>query len=326
MLRFRAFILKPKLLNKNFKNLFSIKMSDLNDAVLTHATKKINLDEIVLNARKRIIEGGDRDELKVEELLNVLDNLTKFEFGRNLLINRGLTGYWTRYINLYPKLKHEYNIVNEIEKFILERSPGICASQQRFEIFQVLLAKHIKDEMKICSLPCGLMDDLLTLEISNTPNIRFVGIDIDEDSTKQAYETAKNKNIDGMCTFHTLDAWKIDIKNEFDIVTSNMLVQYCKSDEAIQKFYKIVYDSLKLNGILIIGCLLDPKTIDWSKTSYTSKEVKMSSFIFYEICQVNWTNYQSVDKMTHDLKNSGFKTIDVYYDKCKRFPTLLARK
>ena len=36
--------------------------------------------------------------------------------------------------------------------------------------------------MQLASAPCGLMDDLLTLNYHNVSNIRLTGIDLDSDS------------------------------------------------------------------------------------------------------------------------------------------------
>ena len=295
--------------------------------VLTHETNnRVSLDEAVENAKKRIYQLGDKDGITIEERLSLLKQLTEFEFGRYLLINRGLTGYWTRYINLYPKRKHEYNVTHPLEKFILERSPGIVASQQRFDVCQRLLTENIKDNMKVCSLPCGLMDDLLTLEIANRNNVKFVGIDIDENSVKTATEFAKSLNLENKCIFYIMDAWKMEFKQEFDILTSNMLVQYVEDEALIVKFYKLVFDALKNDGVLIISCLLSPSSVDWTQTKCDMKDVKLSTAVFYDICQVKWSNYILREKMIQQLKDVGFKTVDTYYDEIKRFPTLLAKK
>ena len=147
------------ILNNSIKTLFKMQKNSNEDIknILTHETNEVNLDDIVEDTKNRLIQMGDKDGVTVQERLSLLKQLTEFKFGRYLLINRGLTGYWTRYINLYPKRKHEYNVTHQLEKFILEGAPGIIASQQRFDVFQNLLKENIADNMKICSLPCGLM-------------------------------------------------------------------------------------------------------------------------------------------------------------------------
>jgi ubiquinone/menaquinone biosynthesis C-methylase UbiE len=211
-------------------------------------------------------------------------------------------------------------------KFLLERAPGIIASQQRFDIFQNLLKENIKENMKVCSLPCGLMDDLLTLEIPNINNVEFIGIDIDENSVSTAKAYAKSLNLDKICNFYVMDAWKMDFIKEFDIVTSNMLVQYVSDEDAIMKFYKLVFNSLKNDGIFIISCLLPMSAVDWSKSKYDMKDVKLSAVVFYDIIQAKWTQFILREKMIKQLIETGFKTFETYYDEIKRFPSLLAKK
>jgi ubiquinone/menaquinone biosynthesis C-methylase UbiE len=314
------------ILNNTIKT--SCKMQTKGDFknILTHETNEVNLDDIVESIKQRLIQMGYKDGITVQERLNLLKQLTEFEFGRYLLINRGLTGYWTRYINLYQKRKHEYNVTHPLERFLLERAPGIIASQQRFDIFQNLLKENIKDNMKVCSLPCGLMDDLLTLEISNRKNVEFIGIDIDENSVSTAKAYAKSLNLDKMCNFYVMDAWKMDFIKEFDIVTSNMLVQYVSDEDSIMKFYKLVFNSLKNDGIFIISCLLPMSAVDWSKSKYDMKDVKLSAVVFYDIIQAKWTQFILREKMIQQLIETGFKTVETYYDEIKRFPSLLAKK
>ena len=311
-------------LKNSLKTLFKMQKDDRQN-VLTHETTDLKLDSVVEDAKKRILEVGDKNGFFVEKRLTLLKELTEFKFGRYLLINRGLTGYYTRYINLYPKRKHEYNITHPLEEFILN-SPGIVASQQRFDICQKLLKEHITDGMTVCSLPCGLMDDLLTLNLPNTTNVNFVGIDIDKESTNSAADDAKKLNLEKICTFYTMDAWEMKFKKEFDIVTSNMLVQYVNEDEKIKEFYKLIYESLKNNGILIISCLLPMSVVDWRKTKYKNEDVIKISAIFYDICQVKWSNFIMTETMIQQLKNVGFSSFEIHYDEIKRFPTILAKK
>jgi hypothetical protein len=43
--------------------------------------------------------------------------------------------------------------------------------------------------MRPVSLPSGLMDDLLTLDYSNIPNVEFTAIDLDPDTLLEAKES-----------------------------------------------------------------------------------------------------------------------------------------
>jgi ubiquinone/menaquinone biosynthesis C-methylase UbiE len=292
-----------------------------NKNILTHETIEYNFEEVVENYRKKIVKRGEKEGASVEELLNILNEMTQFEFGRNLLINRGANGYMTRYISLYQKRKHEYDIKNPLEKLILE-SPLTIAYQQRFDVCQNLLKKlMIKDEMTVCSLPCGLMDDLLTLNLPKEKNYKFVGIDIDQDSTNGAFENAKELNLDHKCKFYTMDAWKIEFENEFDILTSNGLIQYVKDQNDVIKFYRLVYNSLKIPGFFIISSYKAPNTFDNSFKSLNALQVFSK-----EILDARFSNFPSEEEIIKDLKFIGFDEFQVFYDEMKMCPTILAIK
>ncbi|CEO17198.1 hypothetical protein RMONA_04060 [Rickettsia monacensis] len=50
-----------------------------------------------------------------------------------------------------------------LEIWILYHAPSIKATQERFKIFQKILQDKLEDGMQFISVPCGTMDDLLTL-------------------------------------------------------------------------------------------------------------------------------------------------------------------
>lgn len=291
-----------------------------NDNVLTHETVECSLDDVVEKYKKKITERGDTEDARSSELLNLLQQMTEFEFGKSLLINRGATGPMTSYINLYPKRKHEYNIKNEVERLILE-SPMTIASQQRFEVCQDLLKKHIRNGMSVCSLPCGIMDDLITLELPKSINVKFVGIDIDQNSISGALENAKRMNVDQKCQFYKMDAWKLKFKNEFDILTSNGLIQYVEKHADILKFYKIVYEALKENGIFIVSCFIPPSTLDSKYKSFNILQIFSK-----DILKIRFNNFQTEEQISKDLIEIGFENIEVHYDDLKISPTILAIK
>ena len=296
-------------------------MENKDKNILTHETTECNFDEVVERYRKKIIARGEKEGASTEELLNILKEMTQFEFGRNLLINRGANGYMTRYISLYQKRKDEYKIKSSLEKLILE-SPMTIAYQQRFDVCQSLLKKLIiKDEMKVCSLPCGLMDDLLTLNLSKETNVKFVGIDIDQNSTIGAFENAKKLNLDQKCIFYTMDAWKIEFENEFDILTSNGLIQYVKDPNDVIKFYRLVYDSLKIPGFFIISSYKVPNILDVSNKSLNDLQIFNK-----EILQAKFSYFPSAEEIIGDLKFIGFDEFEVFYDEMKMCPTILAIK
>ena len=107
------------------------------------------------------------------EVLRLRSALGQFELGRFLLDNRGLNGYWTSYVLLFPDRGRQTNLssdgtpLSELETWLLNRCPIILATQERFRIAQMVTQQQLRAGMSLASLPCGLMDDLLSLDYTN---------------------------------------------------------------------------------------------------------------------------------------------------------------
>ncbi|MDR3491732.1 MAG: hypothetical protein P4M12_06775, partial [Gammaproteobacteria bacterium] len=142
----------------------------LSKAEITHEMEKIH---------ERLSKHFESEPEKRDAFLKTLEELSEFELGRFLIKNKGaLSGYWTWYIILGF---NNHQVTSTLEKFILEKAPIILATRERFGIFQPLLTKHMTSNSVVCSIPCGMMADLLTLQLpENIKEIRFVGIDLDE--------------------------------------------------------------------------------------------------------------------------------------------------
>ena len=299
--------------------------------ILSHVDQETDLllkDEVE-KTRKRILETGDIPEASVDEQLKILQQLTEFGMGRFMLVHKGLNGYWTRYFNLHNKLGAEKKVTNEIEKFWLERAPEPLASQQRYHIFQEILQMKLKNEFTVCSLPCGMMDDLLTLDLKDCPSIKLVGIDIDEHSIKHAKQNALEKGLLQNCTFQILDAWNMDLEDQFDILTSNGLNIYVKDDDKVVSMYKNFYKAIKTGGILVTSSISPPPEVD-KESNYDMSRINISDYNYtnaiIHVINPNWLNFRSEKKTTEQLLKAGFKNIEIHYDHARIFPTYIASK
>jgi hypothetical protein len=92
----------------------------------------------------------------------------------------------------------------------LEKRPASRATQERFTIFQKLIQnfikKHSQENLVLVSVPYGMMDDLLTLDLPHDQSIKLMGIDLGQHSLVLARENAKRLGLESRSEFHQTDA------------------------------------------------------------------------------------------------------------------------
>jgi len=262
--------------------------------------------------------------LPFDQELEMLRQLEQFELGRFLLSNKGLNGYWTSYLILHG-LKEEN--LHPLEKWILESAPAVRATRERFHIFQRVLTKNLQDNITIASIPCGIMDDLTSLNTRDFRNINYVGIDYDNhsiDLAKSNSNAAQNVSV----RFYQQDAWDLKFDSEFDIITSNGLNIYEPDDDKVVSLYKNFYQSLKPNGVLITSFLTPPPSVSEESTwkNYSSADVIKQKALFVDIIGVNWQAFRTEKQTREQLEKAGFSNIEFTYDSQGMFPTVIARK
>ena len=263
--------------------------------------------------------------ISFEEENELLRQLSEFELGRFLLKNKGLNGYWTSYVILQGPQKEN---LHPLEQWILHKAPVVKATQERFQIFKLQLQKNLRNGIKIMSIPCGLMDDLLSLDFNGFDNVHLVGADLDEDTLLGAKKNATTKynltNVD----FIKIDAWKLGAVEEYDIITSNGLNIYQPNDEKVIDLYKKFYQALKPGGILITSFLTPPPSISTESTwkNFDLSDALKQKVLFSDIIQVNWQTFRTEAQTRLQLAKAGFKTIEFINDSCSIFPTVTAIK
>jgi len=157
------------------------KLKSEKSALITHKDKpssSVNLSEI-----KKRLKNADTLVLPLKQELEMLQEMSEFEFGKFLLSNKGLNGYWTSYLILNRPQK---NNLTPLERWILEAAPLALATRERYYIFQEILQENLRNDITIASIPCGVMDDLIHLNTGSFENIKYVGIDYDNESIKIA--------------------------------------------------------------------------------------------------------------------------------------------
>lgn len=287
------------------------------------------LTEELESIKARLGKTFSDDEAMAAKALEMLEELQDFELGRFLIKNSGaLSGKWTYYIIVEFR---ERQISNQTEEFILHRAPTVKATQERYAIFQKVLQGAIKSNSVICSIPCGVMGDLLHLDLPDEiENVRFVGIDLDETAFDLAKALAAKLRVKHSCEFFKKDAWQITDEEKYDVITTNGLNIYEKSDDRVQELYTILYRALKPEGLLLGSHLSMPTTVEatgeWDMSQINGDDLAQQKLLFVDILQATWSNFRSAETTQSQLSAAGFKDIEILWDTQKIFYTFTARK
>lgn len=214
--------------------------------------------------------------------------------------------------------------LSEMEKFLLNKSPQFLSTQERFVIFQKFLRDQIKPNMTVASIPCGLMDEILTLRVEKIEHVEVVGIDVDHESLEHAvwnYQTLSATPTYNNFTLKTeqKDAFNLESENRFDIITSNGLNIYVEDDDRVIELYKEFYKALKPDGILLTSHVVYPPH------EFDDEDFEYANTIFYEILNCNWKS-RSVEACVSQLFAAGFDVISIEFDSRQLYPTFFCKK
>ena len=290
--------------------------------IISHNNR--SLQDIDLSAHKEKLQNATNLALSLDQELEILQELSTFELGKFLLVNKGLNGYWTSYIILHGLQKTQ---ISPLEKWILTSAPTVLATRERFYIFQNSLQKYLNSNSTIASIPCGTMDDLTSLDTESFHNIHYVGIDYDNTSLELAKQnSAPCKKVS--VHFQKKDAWNLDSPSQFTIVTSNGLNIYEADDNKVIDLYKSFYHSLQEGGILITSFLTPPPSLSpespWK--NYNPNDLLKQKAVFLDIIDANWQAFRTETQTRIQLQKAGFTHIHCIYDTQAMFPTVIARK
>lgn len=274
-----------------------------------------SVHDLDLEKIKERIKNSQDLALPVEQELQILEELTKFELGKWLLENKGLNGFWTAYLILHAPQEKNLSL---LEHFVVYELPVVCATRERFGIFQVQLNKYVKPGMTVASVPCGLMDDLLLLQIDN---LTLYGLDLDENSLQLGKANAAN--FAKSATFAKANAWNLSgYKDKFNVITSNGLNIYESDDDKVTELYQQLNNALVTGGILITSFLTPPSA--WQNIE--SEKLTKQRAIFKDIIGAKWQSFRTEDVTRCQLAKAGFEVLEIIYDKQRMFPTVVARK
>lgn len=304
--------------------------------LLSHAISSEKIEVALEKIIARIKAQGDKPHLTVAQQLEIVKQLAQFDFGRYLIQNQGINGYWTHYMLTYPWFGRNTGKNNrgepltEIENFLLNRAPTMLATQQRFEIFLKENQKQIKNNAKLACIPCGMMGELLYLNFANIENVHLIGLDYDAETLRDAAVLAEHQGLTKHVTFMQQDAWELNSRDAFDLISSNGLTIYEPDDIKVTELYQQFYHALKPNGKLVTSFLTSPPMPDnngeWDMSNITQSDLSRQKIIFSDILQVKWQCFRSSEQTQLQLESVGFKDIKFIYDQAKMFPTVVAQK
>ncbi len=246
--------------------------------------------------------------------------------------------YWTCLLNLcdrdgeftkYMILATEDDGDNEVMKFLKFENVLVCSTRARYNIFTRHLNYNLRSNMSVASVPCGLMEDLLTLNLQGKKDVHFTGIDLDRNSLNLAADNAASKNLSDMCSFTHCNAWDLHhMEGKFDIVTSNGLNIYEPSDEKVTDLYKQFNLILKRGGVLVTSFIVPPKSASgeslWNVIDQAN--LNKSAALTSTIVGVAWSNYREEKITIKQFADAGFIDIVIEHESCNIFPTVIARK
>jgi SAM-dependent methyltransferase len=296
-------------------------MSADDERLITHTeTNQFDMDLRVTEVR-----GNLNPILPIDEKLKILSQLTEFDLGNFLLQNRGINGYWTSYWLIHgPKI----DLTHPLENWLINRSPSFRASQERLKIFWKVISESLRPNMRLASIPCGLMDDLLRVDYSEHEGIELAGFDLDNNSLELAAKNVKELNSHAEVSFSNKGAWHLDVKDQFDLLTSNGLNFYEPDDQKVVELYKQFYQALRKDGILLTSFLTPPPgskdPSPWK--DYDQGDARKQRALFVDILKAKWSATRTEEKTRQQLEDAGFKEIQFLYDKSHIFPTVIARK
>lgn len=296
----------------------------------SHEELEESIDKIVASLKEKAKNRGDLPYATVEKQIAIINDLASFPLGQFFLKRQGADGYWTDYIINYPNSNNSREKLSAMEEFILYKSPLTIATRERFHIFQKHIQKLLKTHMELCSIPCGLMRDLLSLDYSKISDYKITGIDLDENSLNLSYKLAQKYNLENYVKLIKKNALDLNFNEKFDVITSNGLNVYISEQDVLDKLYEAFYKSLKPGGSLIMGVLTrspyDNKESDWLIHDLPHEDIVMEQVLFQDILETKWRNFKKIEEVQKDLQRIGFSHIEIDYDKHHIFPTFISTK
>jgi hypothetical protein len=80
----------------------------------------------------------------------------------------------------------------------------------------------------------------------------------------------------------------------------------------------------------VISALTPPPALDpnceWDFSKIDQEALLMQKRILSDILNIKWLNFRRSDLTVAQLKEAGFKSVDIHWDQAKMFPTFFCKK
>lgn len=295
---------------------------------LSHATNPISENTAINEAQTRVnIKWKDLSPEARDSNQRLFYESIKSPLIRYMIVNKGLNGYWTEHVLNLQSLSHVS--VSNFEKKILGELPLVKATQERDEIFHKVNQQLIKNGDSLAAIPCGLSRELLQLNYNNFSRINLTAIDIDPEALTLSQSRANdvlykyNGNETNVSFITKLcDAWNLNYKKSFDLISSNGLTIYEKDDNKVLQLYIKFYEALKPEGVLTTSFIASPN--EWNMSKINMAALETQKILFTDIIEANFHVFRTTRSIITSLKSAGFKKINVIPDSVLIFPTVVA--
>ncbi|BCA94168.1 hypothetical protein TUM19329_05290 [Legionella antarctica] len=304
------------------------------EQLISHSVTTQSVEMTMQKIAARIKKQGDKPHATVTLQLKLLEQLGEFAFGRYLILNQGINGYWTHYMLTHPWYGRKTGQstsgapLKELEIFLLDKAPLILATQQRFGIFLQKNQEVVKNDALLACIPCGMMGELLYLGFEDITNIKLMGLDYDPATLEEAKELAKKQGLSHFVELNQGNAWKLDVDRQFDLISSNGLTIYEPNEKKVTELYQLFYNALKPGGRLVSSFITPPPSLtikcEWDMEQLNQNDLLLQKIIFTDILEAKFQCYRSTSQSKQQLESVGFKDFEFIYDKARLFPTVIA--
>ncbi|AJK46520.1 SAM-dependent methyltransferase [Burkholderia plantarii] len=304
---------------------------DTSDRLISHeAQSGATLDATIEATKARLRAAEPFPGATLDQQLALVDQLAQFELGRFLLVNRGLDAIWTHRLVTHEPGSLQLGQVPELEYLSFERLPATCATRERFGIFRRELQALLKPGAVFASVPGGVMGDLLLLDYTRAPDVRLIGVDLDQNALDAARALAEQRGLTERLSLRRADAWEMDLHAEADVLTSNGINLYEPDDERVVQLYRKFFDALKPGGRLVTSFLTPPPSLSpdspWDMSTTTPALLGLQFLLFARVIEAKWSSFRTHAQTREQLERAGFADVTFIDDGARMFPTVVARK
>ncbi|AOK30681.1 MULTISPECIES: class I SAM-dependent methyltransferase [Burkholderia] len=305
-------------------------MNSANQLISHRTGSDHTVESAIATIQARLRAQDDLPAAMLGQQLALVEQLATFEFGRFLLVNRGLDGEWTHRLVTYEPGTLKPGATTDLEYRLFERLPAGLATRERFGVFRRELQALLKPGITLASVPCGWMGDLLLLDHSGYDDIKLLGIDLDPRALDGAWALATERGLTDRLSLRRGDAWSLGLHAQVDALTSNGLNIYEPDEDRVIALYRRFFDALKPGGHLITSFLTPPPALSdespWDLSVTTPDALALQQTLFVHVLGVKWNVFRTHAQTRTQLERAGFAEIRFADDRGRMFPTVVARK